>query len=319
MQTLLVASSGGHLEELWALRPRLGTISSEVVWVTPHTAQSRSLLALEQFRSIPKARPRDLRATWSTSRQAVEILREQEWAAVVSTGSLPAVPFLAIGRSLGLPCHFIESAARVTGPSLTARILELIPGVHCYSQNQSWAHRRRIKGSWLYRGSVFDGFLGASRPEAKIASVVVTLGFIPYGFRRLIDALRAAVPGDVAVFWQTGATDVSDLGLCGHSQVSQSELFDRMQQADLVVCHAGVGSALMAMRAGHCPLLVPRRVQRGEHVDDHQVEIAAELDRTGLAVACEADELSTEVLREVASRCVRTNGNAPPFVLAAQS
>jgi UDP-N-acetylglucosamine transferase subunit ALG13 len=41
------------------------------------------------------------------------------------------------------------------------------------------------------------------------------------------------------------------------------------------VTHAGVGSILSARRAGHVPLVVPRRRALGEHVDDHQVRFAA--------------------------------------------
>ena len=52
----------------------------------------------------------------------------------MTTGSQIALPFLAVGRLRRRPCHFIESAARSDGPSLTARIASYIPGVRLYTQ-----------------------------------------------------------------------------------------------------------------------------------------------------------------------------------------
>ena len=50
-------------------------------------------------------------------------------------------------------------------------------------------------------------------------------------------------------------------------------------------------------------------------MDNHQAEVAAELDRCGLAVACEVDDLSTEILRIAAARTVVRAGSAPRFGL----
>jgi UDP-N-acetylglucosamine transferase subunit ALG13 len=317
VQSLFVAGAGGHLEELWLLRPRLEGISDEVTWVTSDTPQSRSMLRDEARFFIPKSKPHDARATWTTTHRALEIVRRGDWAEVVSTGSLPAVPFLAIARAQGIPCHFIESAARVAGPSLSARILERVPGVHRYSQYESWARRSRGHSSWLYRGSVFDGFAPAHRPTGRVQNIVVTVGFSPYGFRRLVDAMQLAASPGAQVVWQTGSTRVSDLAISPAIHLPGDELFEIMRRADVVVAHAGVGSAITAMRAGHCPVLVPRRLAYGEHVDDHQGQIAAELARNGLALACEAGDLTAGVLTEAACRAVIPNMDAAPFVLGA--
>ena len=57
----------------------------------------------------------------------------------------------------------------------------------------------------------------------------------------------------------------------------------------MVVAHAGVGAALAALEVGKCPVLVPRRHARGEHVDDHQIQIATELGDRALSVSVEAE------------------------------
>ena len=54
-------------------------------------------------------------------------------------------------------------------------------------------------------------------------------------------------------------------------------MLECFRSADKVVTHAGVGSILCADREGHVPLVVPRRHDLGEHVDDHQLELARAL------------------------------------------
>jgi len=312
-QTLLVANAGGHLDELWLLRPRLG-ITDEITWVTCDTPQSRALLDGERRIFVPWARPRDPRATLANARAAHQVLSSGRWSQVISTGSLHAVPFLTLARARGIPCHFIESATRLEGPSVSARLVEKVPGVRLYSQSDSWNRKR-----WSYRGSVFDGFAPGEGPKKSLRNVVVVLGASRFGFRRLIDAVRAVLPRDASVLWQTGSTDISDLedgpDITWRAFVPGDELFSAMRRADLVIAHAGVGAALTAMRAGHCPVLVARRADHGEHVDDHQLQVAAALGDAGLAVAASADGLSRAELATAAARRVVRRDTPGSFVL----
>ena len=84
-----------------------------------------------------------------------------------------------------------------------------------------------------------------------------------------------------------------------------------------MIAHAGVGSALGALEEGRSPVLVPRRAAHGEHVDDHQEQIAGELERRGLAVSAEADELSYAHLQAAAARGVGRAERLAPIPLAA--
>jgi UDP-N-acetylglucosamine transferase subunit ALG13 len=60
-------------------------------------------------------------------------------------------------------------------------------------------------------------------------------------------------------------------------------------------------------------VLVPRRLAHGEHVDDHQTQIAGELSSRGLAVSVDAGELSLEHLELAAATNVATLPEDPPF------
>jgi UDP-N-acetylglucosamine--N-acetylmuramyl-(pentapeptide) pyrophosphoryl-undecaprenol N-acetylglucosamine transferase len=144
--------------------------------------------------------------------------------------------------------------------------------------------------------------------------VVVTLGSNNYAFRSLVERLLRVLPQGADILWQTGHTDTSGLGIEAVKFLPAADLLSAMRKADLVIAHAGVGSALTAMRSGHAPLLVPRRRVRGEHVDDHQVQIARHLVDRGIAVACDAEHLSPAITAAAASQCVATK-IAPQVVL----
>jgi UDP-N-acetylglucosamine--N-acetylmuramyl-(pentapeptide) pyrophosphoryl-undecaprenol N-acetylglucosamine transferase len=312
VRTLLVANGGGHFEELRLLRERLGVLPEDSTWVTWDTPQTRSLLGTEDRIFVDWSQPRDLRKAVRYSRVARRVLKTGKWDRVVSTGSIVAVPFITVARTHGLPCHYIESAARMTGPSLSARLLEHVPGVHFYSQSQSWVDNRK---SWLFRGSVFDTFLPDRGVPREIKRVVVTLGTSKYGFERLVNAIYAVLPESVEVTWQIGSTTPPHPDIKAHVQMPQGDLSLAMAEADLVIAHAGVGTSLLAMAAGHCPVLVPRRSDHDEHVDDHQYQLAEELSRSGLATYCEPEDITLDMLAAAAARRVRLNDDPPRFVL----
>jgi len=309
--TLLVASTGGHLKQLHQLHGRLSGVSGPFSWATFDTPQSRSLLAGEQVDFVPFVGGRDPANVARNLAHARRILKAREVDTLVSTGSAVALPFFALGRARGLTCHYIESAARIEGPSVTGRMIRRIPGVNRYAQYASWAG----DGDWAFRGSVFESFSARTAdPPSAIRSVVVSLGsYRGYGFPRLIRRLLEILPADAEVLWQTGDTDTSGFGIEAHEALPERELTEAMRAADVVVAHAGVGAALAAFEVGKCPLLVPRRLAQGEHVDDHQIQIAEELAARGLAVSVDADELTLERLLEASAKAVDVRADPPPF------
>jgi UDP-N-acetylglucosamine transferase subunit ALG13 len=314
MKLLLVCSGGGHLKQLSELVDRLPFPHDDRTWVTFDTGLSRSLLKDEDVVYATYAAPRDVPNIARNAILAVRMLRPNRWSAVVSTGSSLAVDFLPLAALRGIPSYFIETAARASGPSMTGRILARSPRVATYTQYAAWADRR-----WRYAGSIFDGFTSADPvPPTPIRRAVVSVGTTEsYGFRRMLEALADSLR-DVDTLWQTGATDVSGLNIPARATVPHGELLEAVAAADVIVCHAGTGAALTALEAGRCPVLVPRLRRHGEHVDDHQVQIAAELSGRGLAVVAAPDELSPEVLEEAARRRIGRLERPPALELGRQ-
>jgi UDP-N-acetylglucosamine--N-acetylmuramyl-(pentapeptide) pyrophosphoryl-undecaprenol N-acetylglucosamine transferase len=298
MTTLLVASAGGHLKQLHRLRPRIAGLDGDVVWVTWECAQTRSLLRDEPVVYVRETPPRDAFTILCNTDNALALVHRHRVGALITTGSQLVIPFIAVARSRGASCHFIESAARREGPSLTGRIVRWIPGVRYYTQYATSGDS--------YVGCVFDGFLSRprSRAPARIRRAVVVLGTMPHGFRRLLERLASILGPEVETLWQVGSTDASGLGIAAHPSVPAHELSAAMREADVVIAHAGVGAALDALEVGHHPVLVPRRRAHGEHVDDHQHQVAEALAARGLATTCEADLLTVDDLLAAAGQCV---------------
>jgi beta-1,4-N-acetylglucosaminyltransferase len=97
--------------------------------------------------------------------------------------------------------------------------------------------------------------------------------------------------------------------------VSAREAVAYVERARVVVTHAGVGSFLVARRAGHIPVVVPRLHRYGEHVDDHQAELARALERAGELIAVWDVVRLAEAVRAVPPP--RRRAPAPPALQVA--
>jgi UDP-N-acetylglucosamine transferase subunit ALG13 len=165
---------------------------------------------------------------------------------------------------------------------------------------------------------VFDDYKPSVPASLKpVAKVVVTVGTLSFSFRRLFERLRMVLPPGATVLVQAGpeAADISWPEADVRAMVRPDELSRAMRDADIVIAHGGIGSALMAFEAGKSPILVPRRVRFGEHVDDHQEQIARQFARRGLAVAADASELGKSHLEEALSRTVERAAHPVEFGL----
>ncbi len=299
MTTMLVASSGGHFTQLAELWPRIETASKDCVWVTFDSPQTRSMLKDQpQVEYVPYIKPRGLTSVLRNVPQAFRLIRKYNVDSVISTGSAIALAYLPYSAVRGIPTHYIESATRVEGPSVTGKALSRVPGIKFYNQHEAWANDQ-----WKFLGSVFDGFeaVPLTQKPTKIKRAVVSVGTMEdYSFRDFFVRLAGYLSEAESVLWQTGSTDVSDLGIDGKEVVPAHELEQAMREADVVIAHAGTGTALTSLRMGKRPILVPRDSSSGQHIDDHQFQTAALLDKMGLALSRKVEDLTKEDLLEAA-------------------
>lgn len=311
MTTVFVAANGGHLSQLVELEKRMITLGPDRLWVTFDSPQSRSLLQGKRVEFIAPIEERDVAGTLRGAFAAHQIIDAKKVTAVVSTGSGIALSFLPYASLRGIPAHYIESAARVDSPSLTGRLLQWTPGVRLYCQ-----YPHAAKGRWHFGGSVFDGFEAADEQRSEIRRIVVTLGSGVHAFRRLVVRMVAILPKRAVVLWQTGSTPVHDLPIEAKSIVPAAELDQAIREADVVISHAGCGSALSAMKANRFPVLVPRDRKHRELVDSHQIEIAQWLSARDLALHRSPDSLTLDDILLAAKRRIVRRTQLPAFRFA---
>jgi UDP-N-acetylglucosamine--N-acetylmuramyl-(pentapeptide) pyrophosphoryl-undecaprenol N-acetylglucosamine transferase len=311
MTAVLVATTGGHLAQLFDLAKRMVDLDPDRLWVTFDAAQSRSLLHGSRREFIHEIKERDVVGVWRGAGFARKLFASVRVSCVISTGSGIALSFLPYAALRGIAAHYIESSARVGPPSLTGRVLQRIPGIRLYRQ---YPHAAR--GRWRYAGSVFDGFRAVPMPTRPVRRIVVTVGGVGRSFPEMVEQLAGIMPTDAEVVWQTGETPVMHLGLRARPFMPGAELTAAMREADVVIAHAGCGSALDALNAGRCPILIPRDRKRGGLVDDHQVELARWLAERGLALYREAGTVAAADLEMAAAHSIERVADPPPFKLA---
>ncbi len=141
--------------------------------------------------------------------------------------------------------------------------------------------------------------------------IFVTVGTHHQPFERLLDALGELAGAELVVQYGVGAPPPG---------VARAEAFmpfeamlECFRAAEKVVTHAGVGSILCARREGHTPLVVPRRHNLGEHVDEHQAELTRALEQRGSVVAAWDLERLPALLADLPPRRAATTQSEPPL------
>lgn len=112
--------------------------------------------------------------------------------------------------------------------------------------------------------------------------IFVTIGTM-YGFPRLIKEMDEIAKNiDEEVIMQIGETKYEPRNTKYFRFKSREELSRIYLNSRVVVSHAGVGSILSALDYMKPVIVVPRRKEYGEVIDDHQIEITRELDNEGI-------------------------------------
>jgi UDP-N-acetylglucosamine transferase subunit ALG13 len=128
-------------------------------------------------------------------------------------------------------------------------------------------------------------------PQGRISRrrllIFITLGTHEQPLERAIE-MAMALAGEHEIVVQHGYTPPRDAlpGFHWERFLTAAEMERYIRAADAVVCHAGVGCIMTCLGLGKTPVVVPRLSALGEHVDDHQHQIAAQFEARGLVVTC---------------------------------
>jgi len=117
--------------------------------------------------------------------------------------------------------------------------------------------------------------------------ILVITGTHKQGFDRLIKAVdNLAGEGKLKdVFIQTGYSSYRPMHCNWAKLVDSREFIGQIKRAELIISHGGAGSIAEARENKKKLILVPRLKKYNEHIDDRQLEIVAEMERSGSALA----------------------------------
>lgn len=121
MKLCLVVSSGGHLLQLVSLKAAWE--AHERFWVTFRKDDAQALLEGERIIWAYHPTNRNLKNFLRNLWLAWRILRRERPDAIISTGAGVAVPFLWIGRLLGMRTIYVESLSRIERLSLSGKLV----------------------------------------------------------------------------------------------------------------------------------------------------------------------------------------------------
>lgn len=105
--------------------------------------------------------------------------------------------------------------------------------------------------------------------------IFVTVGTHEQQFNRLleeVDRLKGEGKLQDTVFMQTGYSTYQPVHCEWKKMISFREMQEKIQSAKIVITHGGPSSFLAPLQIGKIPIVVPRRKDFGEHINNHQVD-----------------------------------------------
>jgi UDP-N-acetylglucosamine transferase subunit ALG13 len=277
--TVLAGSPGGHLDLLTAVGPSL---DEPRAWVTAPGPQADDLARRgEQVERLPEYGRSPIRVLPNLVR-AIRVLRDLRPAVVVASGASLVVPFCVLARLAGARIVFVETTARVGDASMSGRVISRLAEAVIVQWPETAARYRRAV---LCRPALWEQI---RRGEDSGEGTFVAVGTRHESFDRLLRAVDDAVAAGVLpgpVIAQSGHTRFVPEHYETVAWLDPAQVEAAAGRAKYVVCHSGSGIIGAALRNGRRPLVLPRRHHEGEHIDDHQVQIARKLEQMGLAVA----------------------------------
>ena len=127
--------------------------------------------------------------------------------------------------------------------------------------------------------------------------ILITVGTEKFPFNRLMQWIENLVEQGFIqvekekVIVQYGSCTILPHGAKNYSILPEIEFKTLVQQARLIIAHCGEGTVDLLSEIKTPFILVPRSHRFGEHVDDHQIELAESLAELGLPIAYSPGDL----------------------------
>jgi UDP-N-acetylglucosamine transferase subunit ALG13 len=312
LRICLAASGGGHLHEMFDLRPFWE--HHEHYFATEDTPIAKSLAASERVHLVPpiavghfRANPllSVISASFENIRSAWRIARAERPDIVLSTGAGSVFFVVLFAKLSGAKYIHLEPFCRFETPSIFGRL------AHRFA-DAVFVQAEPLAKLWP-DAELFDPFvsLPPSTEEREDLGIITVGTVLP--FDRLVNGVAALSSEDgrpSRMVAQVGAGGVPPRGMESNENIDFEEMTRLLGRAKVVFCHAGNGSLMSALQAGCRIVAMPRRAALGEHWDDHQQEILRAFAARGvIEVAEDADQLQPALERALAKPAPRARND----------
>lgn len=130
--------------------------------------------------------------------------------------------------------------------------------------------------------------------------IFVVIGTSSWNFDRLIRAVDEIAPTlEEKVIMQIGNSNYIPVNSEYFRYKPKKEVEEIYKDASLIICHAGIGSIISSSKFHKNIVVVPRRKDYGELLDDHQAEIGRKLEKRGIAVIWEMKDIKNAIMNQV--------------------
>jgi len=312
LRLCLAASGGGHIRQLLDLEDAWAPY--HYVFVSEDTALSRSIVQKHPVHFLPHfaigqiRRDGVLRAIWSGLRnlwRSALLALKLRPDVVISTGAGSVFFFMVWCRLFGAKFVLIETFARFDKPSTFARAAAVFANDIIV---QSDALTKTFP-----KASVFDPLRILDQPRPNKKKLLFATVGVTFPFDRLVEMVaKLKEDGDIYedVVFQTGIGGLTPPGLQSFETLPYDQVKSYLREADIVVCHGGTGSVITALREGCRTIVIPRRLEKGEHYDNHQREITNAFAARGLITPANSTEelaLALKTARSLEPVCATTD------------
>ena len=134
--------------------------------------------------------------------------------------------------------------------------------------------------------------------------IFVAVGTQKFQFDRLLKAIDILIDDgllDEEVYAQIGYSNHVPEHYHFDKMMDKTKYDSMIKKCDLLVTHSGVGTIVLGLKYSKPVIVVPRLKRYGEHIDDHQVQIADAFSDRNLVLKCEDTEDLIASIKEARS------------------
>ena len=132
--------------------------------------------------------------------------------------------------------------------------------------------------------------------------IFVSVGTQKFPFDRLLHLADGTAKDDpeLSLFIQTGTSEFHPAYCESKAFLNAEEFEKQIHDCDLLIVHSGVGTIIKGLNGRKKIIVVPRLAKYGEHVDDHQLQIAEAFAEKNFVICYQDGENLRQLIREAA-------------------